>query len=234
MDGVQVRIGREFKEAKVGEVYQRSATGGVERITYYATMADSKAFGRRLHTVAQAEGCDYSQSRAVLGDGAEWIWQEGAKHFPQSVEIVDLFHVLQYLWGVARAWWGEGAAAKGWVDTQKKRLLANEAAAVIEAVAAWEPADSEGAELKRKTVNYLQGQAARMQYQSDQEQGFHLGSGVAEAACKQVVQTRLKGAGMRWSRAGAEAMLHLRGAVCSSEVIDFREAVRRITFPSQA
>ena len=73
-----------------------------------------------------------------------------------------------------------------------------------------------------------------MQYQSDQEQGFHLGSGVAEAACKQVVQTRLKGAGMRWSRAGAEAMLHLRAAVCSSEVIDFREAARRATFPSQA
>ena len=69
-----------------------------------------------------------------------------------------------------------------------------EAAAVIGAVSAWEPSDSEGAELKRKTVNYLQGQAPRMQYQSYQEQGFHLGSGVAEAACKQVVQARLKGA----------------------------------------
>ena len=71
-----------------------------------------------------------------------------------------------------------------------------------------------------------------MQYQTYAEQGFHLGSGVAEAGCKQVVQARLKGAGMRWSEAGAEAMLHLRAAVCSSDCIDFRAAARRATLLS--
>src|SRR6266550_2349409 len=55
MDGVYVHVGREWKEAKVGEVYQRGAAGGVARITYCATLADSKAFGRRLRTVAHAE-----------------------------------------------------------------------------------------------------------------------------------------------------------------------------------
>ncbi len=232
MDGVFVQIGREWKEAKVGEVYRRGKSGGVERITYYATLSDSKAFGRRLRTVAQAEGFDYSRSRALLGDGAEWIWQEGAKHFPQTTEIVDLFHVLEYLWGVARVRFPEAGAAKAWVDEQKKRLLENEVDQVIAAVAAWEPADGEAAELKRTTENYLRGQAHRMQYQSYLEQGFHLGSGVAEAGCKQVVQARLKGAGMRWSAAGAEAMLHLRSAVCSSDCIDFRDAARRAIFAS--
>lgn len=232
MDGVYVLIGREWKEAKVGEVYQRGASGGVERITYAATLADSKAFGRRLRTVAQAEGFDYSRSRALLGDGAEWIWQEGAKHFPQTVEIVDLFHVLEYLWAVARARFSEGGAAKEWVDEQRKRLLKNAVLEVIEAVAAWEPADGEEAEVQRKTEQYLRGQAHRMQYQTYQAQGFHLGSGVAEAGCKRVVQARLKGAGMRWSAGGAEAMLQLRAAVCSSDCFDFRAAARRATFSS--
>jgi hypothetical protein len=234
MDGVYVQIGREWKEAKVGEVYRRGAHGGVERIAYYATMADSKAFGRRLRTVAQAEGFEYARSRALLGDGAEWIWQEGAKHFPGTVEIVDLFHVLEHLWAVARARFPAPAAAKEWVDEQKKRLLENEVKAVIAAVGAWEPADREAADLKRETEQYLRGQAHRMEYQTYQEQGFHLGSGVAEAGCKQVVQARLKGAGMRWSAAGAEAMLHLRAAVCSSDCIDFRDAARRATFSSQS
>ncbi len=31
-----------------------------------------------------------------------------------------------------------------------------------------------------------------------------------EAACKQVVGQRLKGSGMRWSEAGADAVCHLR------------------------
>jgi Uncharacterised protein family (UPF0236) len=227
MDGVFVPIGREWREAKVGEVYRRGPTGGVERITYCATLADSKGFGRRLRTVAQAEGFDYCRSRALLGDGAAWIWQEGAKHFPRTTEIVDLFHVLEYLWGVARARFPEVTAAKEWVDEQKQRLLKNGVKEVIAAVAAWEPADSEGAKLKQQTENYLRGQAHRMLYQTYREQGFHLGSGVAEAGCKQVVQARLKGAGMRWSEAGAEAMLHLRAAVCSSDCIDFRDAARR-------
>lgn len=234
MDGVFVQIGREWKEAKVGEVYRRGASGGVARIAYYATLADSKAFGRRMRTMAQAEGFDYCRSRALLGDGAEWIWKEGAKHFPRTAEIVDLFHVLEYLWGVARARFAEATAAKEWVDEQKKLLLKNGVKEVIAAVAAWEPADKEGADRKRETENYLRGQAQRMQYQSYQEQGFHLGSGVAEAGCKQVVQARMKGAGMRWSAGGAEAMLHLRAAVCSSDCIDFRAAARRATFSSQS
>jgi hypothetical protein len=69
----------------------------------------------------------------------------------------------------------------------------------------------------------------RMKYRTYWEQGFQLGSGVAEAGCKQVVQAWLKGAGMRWSEAGAEAMMHLRAAVCSSDCIDFRDGVRRAT-----
>jgi hypothetical protein len=232
MDGVYVLIGRDWREAKVGEVYRRGAQGGVERITYYATLAPSHALGRRRRTVAQAEGYDYCRSRALVGDGAEWLWQEGAKHFPHAVEIVDLFHVLEYLWTVARVRFPAAAAAKEWVDQQKERLLKNQVKAVIAAVDGWETTSDEQAELKARTARYLRTHAHRMQYQTYAAQGFHLGSGVAEAGCKQVVQARLKGAGMRWSEEGAEAMLHLRAAVCSSDGIDLREAARRATLAS--
>jgi hypothetical protein len=232
MDGVMVPIGPDWREAKVGEVYRRGKDGGVERISYYATLSDSKRFGRRLRTLAQAEGFDYCRTRALLGDGAEWIWQEGAKHFPQTTEIVDLFHVLEHLWALARARFAEATAAKQWVNTQKERLLKNEVKNVIAAVAAWEPESKDAVELQRTTAQYLRGQAHRMRYRTYLEHGFHLGSGVAEAGCKQVVQARLKGAGMRWSEGGAEAMLHLRAAVCSSDCIDFRPAARRATLLS--
>ncbi len=232
MDGVHVLIGRDWREAKVGEVYRRGADGGVARIQYYATLAASKGFGRRMRTVAHDEGIDYCREQALLGDGAEWIWQEGAKHFPQTDEIVDLFHVLEHLWVVARARFATAAAQKTWVDAQKKRLLANGVKKVIRAVAGWKTSNKEEAKLKEQTSGYLRTHAHRMQYQTYAAKGYHLGSGVAEAGCKQVVQTRMKGAGMRWGEVGAEAMLHLRAAVCSTDPVDFRAAARRAALPS--
>ena len=47
-------------------------------------------------------------------------------------------------------------------------------------------------------------------YPCYQRKGFHIGSGVAEGACKHVIQSRFKRTGMRWSRPGAENLLALR------------------------
>jgi len=37
-----------------------------------------------------------------MGDGAEWIWNLVALHFPDALQIVDLYHARQHLWEVAR------------------------------------------------------------------------------------------------------------------------------------
>jgi len=44
-----------------------------------------------------------------------------------------------------------------------------------------------------------------------------IGSGPVESACKVVVGQRLKQAGMRWSREGADAILAIRTAVLNGE-----------------
>jgi hypothetical protein len=232
MDGVMVHVGREWKEVKVGCVYGPRPSGGVEQAEYLATLGDSVAFGRRLLTLAYGAGVDYCRKVAVVGDGAEWIWQEAAKHFPQSVEILDFYHVTQYLWELARSRYPEEAAAQRWVASQKERLLANGVWEVIGEIEGWEARTGEQVEVKRRVAHYLRTHAHRMQYQTYRQQGFHIGSGVAEASCKSVVQARLKGTGMRWSKAGAEAMLHVRAAWCSTGATDFVAAARRTTLAS--
>jgi len=57
------------------------------------------------------------------------------------------------------------------------------------------------------------------------EQGYHIGSGVVEASCKNVVQSRMKQAGMRWSSSGAEAILHTCSHFHSEGNSDFRQYV---------
>ncbi|MFN8456504.1 MAG: hypothetical protein U0401_17850 [Anaerolineae bacterium] len=54
-----------------------------------------------------------------------------------------------------------------------------------------------------------------MHYIARRQAGYPVGSGSVESACKVVVQGRMKQAGRRWSRDGAQAMLALRRALCS-------------------
>ena len=54
-----------------------------------------------------------------------------------------------------------------------------------------------------------------MRYPIFRQAGHPIGSGTVESACKVVVQERMKQAGMRWSRAGAQAMLALRSVLLS-------------------
>ena len=56
-----------------------------------------------------------------------------------------------------------------------------------------------------------------MQYPTYQAAGWPIGSGSVESANKGVVEARLKGAGMRWSRYHVNSMLVLRNAVCNRQ-----------------
>jgi len=50
----------------------------------------------------------------------------------------------------------------------------------------------------------------RMDYPTYVRNGWQIGSGPVESACKTVVGNRLKGGGMRWGEDGANAVCHLR------------------------
>ncbi len=43
----------------------------------------------------------------VIGDGAPWLWELAALHFPQATQILDWVHATDYVWSAATAAWGE-------------------------------------------------------------------------------------------------------------------------------
>jgi hypothetical protein len=59
-------------------------------------------------------------------------------------------------------------------------------------------------------ITYFTNNKERMRYNEYVVKGYHIGSGTVESACKHVVGQRLKQAGMKWSLAGADAILQLR------------------------
>ncbi len=62
-----------------------------------------------------------------------------------------------------------------------------------------------------KVLAYFRKNKKRMRYAQWKREGFMIGSGVVEAACKTLVAQRLKLSGMRWGTHGAQAILTMRG-----------------------
>src|SRR5207253_1169092 len=150
------------------------------------------------------------------------------KYYANRVQILDFYHVCQHLGAVAVSRYGENSKeGADWLSVQKERLLENRAERVLQEIEEGEPKTLAQQEVQRKEGNYLRTHLRRMRYETFAKSGYHIGSGVAEASCKNVVQARFKQAGMRWSEPGAEAMLHLRTAWCSKGFTDFREMARR-------
>jgi hypothetical protein len=64
-------------------------------------------------------------------------------------------------------------------------------------------------------VQYFRNHEHRMDYPTYVRNGWQIGSGPVESACKTVVGNRLKGGGMCWGEDGADAVCHLRALYLS-------------------
>ena len=97
MDGVVIFVGGEWREVKCAVAYEtgedeKGYADGVEAARYYASLCRSALFGRRVRALAYDAASARCSRVAMVADGAEWIWQETAKHFPKSVQVLDFFH----------------------------------------------------------------------------------------------------------------------------------------------
>jgi len=96
------------------------------------------------------------------------------------------------------------------VKTTEPFLYAGAIQEVIARIRALGIGSASGDERLQTQAGYFLKHAHRMQYQTFVEKGYQIGSGIIEAACKQVVSERCKHAGMRWSRNGINAILFWR------------------------
>lgn len=192
-----------------------------------ATMSKAEKFGELLYLEAVRRGVHYADRVVFVADGAVWIWNIAAHHFPGCVEIVDWYHATQHLWEVANAWYGQATKkAKNWVKKNKDRLMADGVGRVISSIKQWKPIDEDGQKVKRENLHYFTTNAARMLYASFRNSGYNIGSGSVESACKQYGHGRLKQAGMRWKLDGIEAVAHLRSALLNGRTDNILEAAR--------
>ena len=73
----------------------------------------------------------------------------------------------------------------------------------------------------KQIIGYFEHNRHRMQYDEYLALGYPIGTGAVEGTCKNLVKERMEGSGMRWTVAGAEAVLKLRSVYQSHYWSDF-------------
>jgi len=73
----------------------------------------------------------------------------------------------------------------------------------------------EAAASGRIAIGYVTTHAARLDYPRFVARQFPISLGTVESTCKVLIAARVKGAGMRWSRDGVQAVASLRALHCS-------------------
>jgi hypothetical protein len=240
------RKGDVYRELKVGTIFE--AERGPERcelvsdvwidipkeksMRYVARRTAKGDFDQLLYGLAWQSGLSQAKQIVVLGDGALWIWKLVEEHFPGAVQIVDLYHAEEHVWQVARAVYGpQTEAVEVWAKDACDLLVHGNIEKLVAAIAALPsvaPNPGESRRVPEKAVDYFTTNAERMRYPTFRAQGMHIGSGIAEAACKTVVSTRLKRSGMRWTPGGLDALLPLRTSVLNRTYDEFWEGQPRL------
>ena len=220
------------REVKLGCVFTQTTwdpegypTRAPDSTTYTGAVETTEEFGRRLYQEVGKRGGSRALLRVVMGDGAEWIWNLAALHFPGAIYIVDLYHARQHLWDLARRLYpNDEGKQKGWTKLHQKRLLdMGKIEKLVGVLRTIKSSNSEVAEKIRTEAHYFQRNAERMRYTQFRRQHLFVGSGVIEAGCKTVVASRLKRSGMFWTVRGANAILALRCACLNRRFEDYWE-----------
>ena len=196
-----------WREAKVCLVQRQGET--VPKVGI--TMGGPAEAGLLMKQLALALGFNARTHLHCVGDGAQWIADQIEVQFgAQGRFRVDLFHVCDYLAPASKVCAPD--AARDWLQSRKKRLLAGQAADLIaELKLHVEPksVDEEHAPV-RAAWRYLANRLEQLDYPRALALDLPVGSGAIESAHRYLVQARLKRPGAWWREDMAQAMLNLR------------------------
>jgi hypothetical protein len=227
LDGAKLHIIDEgWKEVKVATISAVEAEVRVEgdeeqevrlsKHSYRAGLWEAKEFAKQQWAEGCRRGLEKAKQIVSVNDGALWIWLIIAMCYAPCIEIIDWWHAVEKLWAAANSLLGQGEPqTEAWVDELKSLLWTGRLRALLHEIRHLCPRGQPIAAEVWHTITYIFNNRRRMDYVRYRQAGYPVGSGSVESGCKLVVQGRMKQAGMRWSRKGAQAMLALRSVLLS-------------------
>jgi len=223
-----------WKEAAVGTISIYKPGDGGEQLAermatkYLARMPEpgmKALFAQQGWAVSELVQARTFREMIVVCDGKPALWNtiEDDPLYDDATQVLDFFHAVEHLSHAAEAIFGKKQkAAKRWHAKYRARLLEDSQglAGVIRSLHHHKKnlcCGSERRQVVERVIRYYRRNRERMRYAEFRARGLPIGSGVVEAACKCIVNARLKRSGMRWTRKGGQHVLNLRVRVQSDE-----------------
>jgi len=164
-----------------------------------------------------------------LLDGSLCLWNQLKtvfKDIPNKVYILDIIHVLEYVWLIAHIMYKEGSEdAKNYVFQKLKLILEGKISSYIMELEAemkngkWKNKSHQ--KKFKKVITYFKNHRQYMKYDEYLAEGYPIGTGVVESACSHIIKDRMEISGARWGIKGAESVLRLRSVVKSKDWDDY-------------
>jgi hypothetical protein len=175
--------------------------------------------------VGDATRRDPTQSRPwiVVMDGALGLWTLVATILKgiTYIGILDIIHVVEYLWKAGTALYGEQTPeTQQWVYTHLLSILQGQVGRVIGGLkqsVSKRPLKAGQKKALTDAIRYFENHRPWMRYDEYLKAGYPIGSGVVESTCGHTVKNRMEGTGRRWSLDGAESTLLLRSVYTSGD-----------------
>ncbi len=139
--------------------------------------------------------------------------------------ILDIMHVLGYLWKAAWVFHDEGSPeAEDWVRERLLRILqghsSNVAAGMRRSATRRDLTQTQRAPIDQCAA-YLLNHRDYLHYDQYLAAGLPIATGVIEGACRYLVKDRMELTGARWGLEGGEAVLRLRALYASDDFDEY-------------
>lgn len=187
-------------------------------VRYLAGFYELNELGSQLRRQAAQVGCDDADQQIALSDGGSGLEDFFRKNFPRAECILDFWHAAEHLTELGLALYPEDEAQRQQRVRDWCHRLKHEGGAIVVAILRELDLTNHPPSARQAhadCLRYFQNHQHRMDYPRYLANGWQIGSGPVESACKTVVANRLKGSGMRWGEDGSDALCHLRALYLS-------------------
>jgi len=187
-------------------------------VRYLAGFYELNELGSQLRRQAAQVGWDEAEQQIALSDGGSGLEEFFRKNFPLAECILDFWHAAEHLTELGLALYPDDESQRQQRVSEWCHQLKHQGGATT--LATLEAIDLSGhapsaRQAHADCLRYFRNHRHRMDYPRYLANGWQIGSGPVESACKTVVANRLKGSGMRWGEDGSDAVCHLRALYLS-------------------
>jgi hypothetical protein len=213
----------EGRMAYVGTIYNTNGAYDERRLEphsarYLSGFYELPELGHQLRRQAAQVAWDEAEQQIAISDGGSGLEEFLRVHFPRAERILDFWHASEYLVELGQSLYAEDDEQRTTqVEAWCHRLKHAGGLSIVWMLQSLDVSrcSSAGRTAHAECLRYFQNHQHKMDYPRYVANGWQIGSGPVESACKLVVGSRLKQSGMRWSDAGSNAVCHLRALYLS-------------------